>query len=92
MAPRHYRLLTMAKNGKVNQREFDTADPIGQEFEQVGVEGDSCNLRLHGLPIYKGLIGPMSDGKHAVRYEVPEVFVVLTQEWAKNHRGKLEED
>ena len=31
--------------------------------------------------MFRGLIGPMPEGKNIVRYETPEVFETLTKEW-----------
>jgi hypothetical protein len=32
--------------------------------------------------VFRGLIGPMPEGKGVVRYETPEVFETLTKEWS----------
>ena len=32
--------------------------------------------------MFRGLIGPMPEGKDVVRYESPEVFETLTKEWS----------
>ena len=55
---------------------------------QIGVDDCSTDLGLRGLPVFRGLIGPMPEGKNIIRYESPEVFEVLTKEWsnAKNSR------
>jgi hypothetical protein len=34
------------------------------------------------MPVFRGLIGPMPEGKGVVRYETPEVFETLTKEWS----------
>ena len=34
------------------------------------------------MPVFRGLIGPMPEGKGIVRYETPEVFETLTKEWS----------
>ena len=36
------------------------------------------------MPIFKGLIGPIPEGKNVVRYESPDVFEIMTKEWAAN--------
>ena len=55
---------------------------------QVGVDDCSTDLGLRGLPVFRGLIGPMPEGKTVVRYESPEVFETLTKEWsAQRPRG-----
>jgi hypothetical protein len=34
------------------------------------------------MPIFKGLIGPIPEGKNIARYESHDVFEVMTKEWA----------
>ena len=50
---------------------------------QIGVDACSTDLGLRGMPIFKGLIGPMPEGKTIARYESPEVFETLTKEWGE---------
>ena len=33
------------------------------------------------MPVFRGLVGPMPEGKNIVRYESPDVFESLTKEW-----------
>ena len=49
---------------------------------QVGIEDSSTDLSLRGLPVFRGLIGPIPEGKNVVRYETPDVFESVTKEWA----------
>ena len=49
---------------------------------QIGVDDCSTDLSLRGKPVFRGLIGPMPEGKNVVRYETPEVFEALTKEWS----------
>jgi hypothetical protein len=49
---------------------------------QIGVDDCSTDLSLRGMPVFRGLIGPMPEGKGVVRYETPEVFETLTKEWS----------
>ncbi len=48
---------------------------------QIGVDDCSTDLSLRGMPVFRGLIGPMPESKGVVRYETPEVFETLTKEW-----------
>jgi hypothetical protein len=41
------------------------------------------DLTLRGKPVFRGLIGPIPDGKGIARYESPEVFETLTKEWSR---------
>ena len=50
---------------------------------QIGVDDCSTDLSLRGLPVFKGLIGPMPEGNDVVRYETPEVFETLTKQWGE---------
>ena len=45
------------------------------------VDDCSTDLDLRGLPVFRGLIGPMPDGENIIRYESPEVFETLTKDW-----------
>jgi hypothetical protein len=49
---------------------------------QIGIDDCSTDLGLRGLPVFRGLVGPMPDGKSIIRYESPEVFETLTKEWS----------
>ena len=45
--------------------------------------------------MFRGLIGPMPEGKNIVRYESPEVFETLTKEWStakSTRRSRRRED
>ncbi len=64
-------------------KDFDSFDGISQLHEQVGIDDCSTDLSLRGMPIFKGLVGPMSESKTVVRYESPDVFEALTKEWSK---------
>lgn len=59
-----------------------------QLHTQIGVDDCSTNLALRGLPIFRGLIGPMSEEKGVVRYESPDVFEALTKEWVADQPHK----
>jgi hypothetical protein len=45
------------------------------------VDDCSTDLELRGLPVFRGLIGPMPEGNSVIRYESPEVFETLTKKW-----------
>ena len=49
---------------------------------QIGIDDCSTDLDLRGAPVFRELIGPMPEGRTIVRYETPDVFEVLTREWA----------
>ena len=45
------------------------------------VDDCSTDLELRGLPVFRGLIGPMPENGNVIRYESPEVFETLTKDW-----------
>jgi len=76
------RVVTRAADGELRIREYDQPESLLKMHTQVGVDDCSTDLSLRGLPIFRGLIGPMPEGKGIVRYESPEVFESLTKEWS----------
>lgn len=76
-----YRIVTRAADGKLRIKDYPSQDSLSRMHTQIGVEDCSTDLALRGLPVYRGLIGPMPEGKNVIRYETPEVFETLTKEW-----------
>ncbi len=76
-----FRVVTRGKDGSMRIRDFHSAEQILETHSQVGTEDCSTDLDLRGMPVFKGLIGPIPEGKNIVRYESPEVFETLTKEW-----------
>ena len=79
-----YRIVTRGADGEIQTRDFDQAEPIFKMHTQLGVDDCSTDLGLRGMPVFRGLVGPMPEGKHIVRYESPEVFESLTKEWGSD--------
>jgi hypothetical protein len=77
-----YRIVTRGTDGSVRIRDYDKPDRLLKMHTQIGIEDSSTDLTLRGLPVFRGLIGPMPDGKGVVRYESPDVFESLTKDWA----------
>ena len=82
MAKELVRVVTRGADGKIRIRDFPTAEPLLKMHSQIGIDDCSTDLALRGLPVFKGLIGPMPEGKAVIRYESPEVFETLTKEWS----------
>jgi len=76
-----YRLVTRGSDGSLLIRDYPTIEPLVEGHHQVGIDDCSTDLALRGMPVFRGLIGPMPEGKNVVRYETPEVFEMLTKEW-----------
>ncbi len=77
-----FRIVTRGGNGELRTRDYSKKETILKMHTQVGVDDCSTDLTLRGLPVFRGLIGPMPEGGNVVRYESPEVFETLTKEWS----------
>ncbi len=76
------RLVNRDSNGSIRIREYATFDELQSGFEQIGIDDCSTDLNLRACPVFRGLVGPIPDGKAIARYETPEIFEVQTREWA----------
>lgn len=79
-----YRIVTRAGDGSLMIRDFPNSESIIRSHTQIGIDDCSTDLELRGQPVFRGLIGPMPEGKNIIRYETPEVFEMLTKEWGTN--------
>lgn len=77
-----FRVVTRGTDGSLRIRDYDTKEPLLKLHTQIGIDDSSTDLSLRGLPLFRGLIGPIPEGNNVVRYESPEVFETLTKEWA----------
>jgi hypothetical protein len=77
-----YRVVTRGVDGSIRIRDYDKKESLLRLHSQIGIDDSSTDLSLRGLPVFRGLIGPIPDGKGIVRYESPEVFETLTKDWA----------
>lgn len=76
------RVVTRGTDGTLRVKEYNRPESLLKLHMQVGIDDCSTDLGLRGLPVFRGLIGPMPEGKNIVRYESPEVFETLTKEWS----------
>jgi len=79
-----FRVVTRGSDGKLRIRDYSQPDVLQRMHTQIGIDDCSTDLGLRGQPVFRGLIGPMPEGKNIVRYESPEVFEALTKEWSTN--------
>jgi len=79
--PTKFRVVTRGNNGELRIKEYEQQESLLRMHTQIGVDDCSTDLSLRGMPVFRGLIGPMADGKEVVRYESPEVFETLTKQW-----------
>ena len=82
MAKKTFRVVAQGSDGELRTRDFDSEEQLLKLHVQIGVDDCSTDLSLRGKPVFRGLIGPMPEGKNVVRYETPEVFEALTKEWS----------
>lgn len=76
-----YRVVTRGVNGQLRIKDYGSKESLLKLHTQIGVDDCSTDLDLRGMPVFRGLIGPMSEGKNVVRYESPDVFETLTKDW-----------
>src|SRR5690606_24123753 len=76
-----FRVVTRGPNGELRIRDYPNQEPLLKMHTQIGVDDCSTDLDLRGMPVFRGLIGPMPEGRNIIRYEAPDVFEVLTKEW-----------
>ncbi len=79
-----FRIVTRGSDGSLLIRDYPSCEPILKMHLQIGTDDCSTDLALRGMPVFRGLIGPMPEGKNIVRYESPEVFETLTKEWGND--------
>lgn len=77
------RVVTRAADGSLRTKDFENFDEIEGLHDQIGIDDCSTDLSLRGLPLFRGLVGPLPESKTVVRYESPEVFESLTKEWSQ---------
>ena len=88
MKKKTIRVVTHEADGSLRTMEYDSFDTLDQTHEKVGIDDCSTDLSLRGMPVYRGLVGPIPESKAVVRYESPEVFEMMTKEWARQENQK----
>jgi hypothetical protein len=83
LARHTFRIVTRGSDGSLRIRDFDSEEPLLRMHVKIGIDDCSTDLTLRGKPVFRGLVGPMPDGKGVARYESPDVFETLTREWTK---------
>jgi len=83
-----YRVVTRGTNGDLRIRDYPDSDSLLKRHTQIGIDDCSTDLELRGMPVFRGLIGPMPEGGNIIRYESPEVFETLTKEWSASKAGR----
>ena len=81
MIKKCFRVVTRTADGKLRIKDYPSQQSLEKLNTQIGVDDCSTDLSLRGLPVFRGLVGPMSEGENVARYEAPDVFESLTKEW-----------
>ena len=77
-----FRVVTRGADGQLRIKDYGDKDDLLKLHTQIGVDDCNTDLDLRGMPVFRGLIGPMAEDKTVVRYETPDVFEALTKEWS----------
>ncbi len=77
-----FRVVTRGADGQLRIKDYGDKDALLKLHTQIGVDDCNTDLELRGMPVFRGLIGPMAEDKNVVRYETPDVFEALTKEWS----------
>ena len=77
------RVVTRASDGSLRTKDFTDFEEISGLHDQIGIDDCSTDLSLRGLPLFKGLVGPLPESSSVVRYESPDVFETLTKECSR---------
>ncbi len=83
MAEKTIRVVTLEADDSLRTKDYQSFDALHVSHERIGIDDSSTDLSLRGMPLFRGLIGPIPEGKTIVRYESPEVFEMMTKEWAQ---------
>ena len=81
-----FRVVTRGPEGEYRIRDYVSEEEIRRWHVQTGISDCSLDVSVRGRPIFKGLIGPMSETGGVLRYESPEVFEQMTKEWSEHKR------
>jgi hypothetical protein len=82
-----FRVVTRGPEGEYRIRDYVDEEEIRRWHVQTGVSDYSLDVSARGLPVFKGLIGPMLETGGVLRYETPEVFEQMTKEcYEHKHR------
>lgn len=81
MSKETFRVVTRGADGGIRIRDYESSEALLRRHTQIGVDDCSTDLGLRGLPVFRGLIGPMPEGNNIIRYESPEIFETLTKDW-----------
>ncbi|GHT25366.1 hypothetical protein FACS189419_10180 [Planctomycetales bacterium] len=84
-----YRVVTKGIDGEYRASDFVQESELLRRYVQIGLDDCHLNQIVRGLPVLKGLVGPMLEAdSNVLRYESPEVFEQMTKDWAVQKRKR----
>lgn len=83
MAKKIIRVVSRAGDGELKTKEYEDFSELQQRHEQIGLDDCSTDLSFRGLPLFRGLIGPIPEANKVILYESPDVFEFMTKEWSQ---------
>jgi hypothetical protein len=81
-----FRVVTRGPEGEYRIRDYVSEEEICRWHVQTGISDYNLDISARGLPVFKGLIGPMPEAGGVLRYESPEVFEQMTKEYYEHKR------
>ena len=66
MSKSTFRIVMRGTDGQLQNKDYHSAECIAKMHTQVGIDDCSTDLSLRGLPVFRGLIGPMPEDKGVV--------------------------
>ena len=81
-----FRVVTRGPEGEYRIRDYVSEEEICRWHVQAGISDYSLDVSVRGLPVFKGLVGPMLEAGGVLRYESPEVFEQMTKELYEHKR------
>ena len=55
------RVVTRASDGSLRTKDFENFDQINELHDKIGIDDCSTDLSLRGLPLFRGLVGPLAE-------------------------------
>jgi hypothetical protein len=83
MAKQIIRVVSRAGDGELKTKEYEDFTELLQRHDQIGLDDCSTDLSFRGLPLFRGLVGPIPEANKVILYESPDVFEAMTKEWSQ---------
>ncbi|MFM7116210.1 MAG: hypothetical protein ACKO0N_06205, partial [Planctomycetota bacterium] len=71
MATKTIRVVSREVDGSLRVKDHEGIEALQNCYEQIGIDDCSTDLTLRGFPLFRGLVGPIAEGRRIARYETP---------------------